>query len=178
MRNTLLLIIVIGSLVGGYYLFSRGDSDTGLAISVGQSGSGPTDSTLPSGDLAKEPTELIELIDGRVSFEADQFSDGQATFYSTKLSSGIEVEYFVVQDTNGIYRAAANACQVCYDTKLGFHQEGDEMVCNTCGNRYPLTKIATEKGGCNPGPISPNLEVVDGQIYLSEGELAQVENFF
>ena len=52
------------------------------------------------------------------------------------------------------------------------------MVCNTCGNKYPLDKIATEKGGCNPAPISPDLEAKDGMIDISISELEDIQEFF
>ncbi|NIQ15684.1 MAG: DUF2318 domain-containing protein, partial [Candidatus Dadabacteria bacterium] len=101
-----------------------------------------------------------------------------AHYYNTELSSGKIIYFFVVKDKDGIYRAAANACQVCFDARMGFDQEGDFMVCNTCGNKYPLEKIATEKGGCNPGPINPDLEVKDGQIIIEESDLEEVAEFF
>lgn len=110
--------------------------------------------------------------------EAAQFDDNQARFFNVKTADGKIIYFFVVKDKSGIYRAAANACQVCFGERKGFHQEGDEIVCNNCGNRYPLEKIATEKGGCNPGPINPNLEVKNGQIIIKQADLEQVSELF
>ena len=125
-----------------------------------------------------EKGEKVDLDNGEVKLAASIFNDNQARFYNVEMSDGKRIYFFVVKDRNGIYRAAANACVVCFKTYKGFRQEGDEIVCNNCGNRYPIEKIATEKGGCNPGPINPNLEVKDGQIIINQTDLEQVSDLF
>lgn len=120
-----------------------------------------------------EKGERVALEDEEVKIKASIFDDNQARFYNIEIG-GKTIYFFVVKDKGGIYRAAANACQVCFSVKKGFHQEGDFIVCNNCGNRYPLEKIATEKGGCNPAPISPNLEIKNGQIVIKQEDIQQV----
>ena len=127
--------------------------------------------------LGKEGQE-VSLADGVISLEAEIFSDNLVHYYNTQLPGGKTIYFFVLKDKDGIYRAASNACQVCFDARMGFRQENDFMVCNTCGNKYPLEKIATEKGGCNPGPINPNLEVKNGKIVIKQSELEEVAGFF
>lgn len=129
-------------------------------------------------EFTGEEGERISLINGELSLESEVFNDGLAHYYNTEFSNGKIIYFFVVKDKNGIYRAAANACQVCFDARMGFRQDGDFMTCNTCRNKYPLNKIATEKGGCNPGPINPNLEVKDGKLIIQRSELEQVAEFF
>ena len=124
-----------------------------------------------------EKGQTVEFADTRAFFDKKSFDDGKAQFINAE-AGGKTVYFFIVKDKNGVYRAAANACQVCADAKMGFRQEGNFMVCNTCGNRYPMEKIATEKGGCNPVPISPNLQVEDGNIIVQELDLKQIINFF
>lgn len=133
---------------------------------------------LTSVEFIGENGEKALLVNGQVNLDSKVFANGLAHYYNTELPSGKTVYFFVLKDKNGIYRAAANACQVCFDARMGFRQEGDFMVCNTCGNEYPLTKIATEKGGCNPGPINPNLEVEDGKLIIKQSDLEQVTEFF
>lgn len=125
-----------------------------------------------------EQGALVVLTDGQLILGAEALDDGFVRYYNTKLSSGKIVYFFVIKDKAGIYRAAANACQVCFDARMGFSQEGDFMVCNTCGNKYSLEKIATEKGGCNPGPINPNLKVKNGKITINQSELEQITDLF
>lgn len=124
-----------------------------------------------------EKGENVVLEDGELRLKASVFDDNQARFYNVEID-GKTIYFFVVKDKKGVYRAAANACQVCFAVKKGFHQEGDFIVCNNCGNRYPLEKIATEKGGCNPLPISPNLEVRNGDLIIKKSDLQAVAEFF
>lgn len=125
-----------------------------------------------------ESGETVNLKNGEVKLPASIFNNNQARFYNVKMSDNKIIYFFVVKDKNGVYRAAANACVVCFKTYKGFRQEGDEIVCNNCGNRYPIEKIATEKGGCNPGPINPNLEVKNSQIIIKQTDLEQVSDLF
>jgi len=132
----------------------------------------------PKVEFSGENGENVSLINGQISLTANTFDDNLAHYYNTELPSGKTVYFFVVKDKKGIYRAAANACQVCFDSRMGFRQQGDFMVCNTCGNKYPLEKIATEKGGCNPGPINPDLKVKNGKLTIKQAELEEIAEFF
>lgn len=119
----------------------------------------------------------VVIKDKQIILSESDFSGTTANFYNTVLS-GKTVYFFVVRDKNGVFRAAANACQVCAESMQGFKQKGNNMVCNTCGNSYPLEKIATEKGGCNPVPINPNLDVEGGNITVTQTDLNNILNFF
>lgn len=129
-------------------------------------------------DFLGEKGEKLILSDGQVQIDAEVLNDNLAHHYNTELPNGKTVYFFVVKDKNGIYRAAADACQVCFQDKMGFRQQGDFMVCNACRNKYPMEKIATEKGGCNPGPINPDLKIQNGKIIIKQSELEQVADFF
>jgi len=125
-----------------------------------------------------EKGENLILNGGATKIPSTVFESQKARFYNVVLASGKTVYFFVVKDKNGKYRAAANGCQVCFSQKKGFRQEGNEMVCNNCGNRYPLEKIATEKGGCNPAPINPDLEVKSNNVIIKQTELEGVAGLF
>ncbi len=122
--------------------------------------------------------DFMALNDNKVELEASSVSDGQAHYFHTILPSGEAVYFFIVKSPDGKLRAAANGCQVCGDALQGFRQEGNFMTCNTCGNKYPLNKIATEKGGCNPAPISPDLKVENGKVTISVSELEEIIEYF
>lgn len=129
-------------------------------------------------DFFGQKGEKVVLENKEIRLEAAQFNNNKARFYNVEMPSGKTVRFFVIKDKKGVYRAAADACQVCFGERKGFRQEGDEIVCNNCGNRYPIEKIATEKGGCNPGPINPNIEVKDGKIVIKQTEIEQVSDLF
>lgn len=87
-----------------------------------------------------------------------EVSDGKAKFYNYTLSDNKEISFFVIKSSDGIFRAAFNACDVCYEKRLGYHQEGDDMVCNKCGRHFPTSKVNEVKGGCNPAPLERTVE--------------------
>jgi len=178
-KNTKVIIIILVVIFGGYFIISRAtnlySSPNNTTLTKVNNKSGNTVQQAP---YFGEKGTSVSLVNGKLSINESDISGNIAHYYNTQLSSGKTVYFFIVKDRTGVYRAAANACQVCFDAKMGFRQEGDYMVCNTCGNKYPLEKIATEKGGCNPGPINPNVPVSNGKLIINEGELLEVANFF
>lgn len=76
---------------------------------------------------------------------------------------GINMEVLAVKAKDGSIRTAFNTCQVCFDSGRGYYvQEGDEVVCQNCGNRFKIEQIEVIKGGCNPVPIFPDNKTDDG----------------
>lgn len=93
-----------------------------------------------------------------------------ASFYSIE-AAGKPIRFFVIRSSDGVYRSAFDACDVCYWAKLGYHQEGDDMVCNKCQKRFPSKYINDISGGCNPVPLERKIEgkelVIDEQALLA-----------
>lgn len=86
---------------------------------------------------------------------------GVVTFYEVD-----RVEFFAVKALDGSIKTAFNACDVCYESHKGYRQEGDYMICNNCGNRYPVSGLGTENsqgGGCWPGYLENR---VDGNFLV------------
>ncbi|HEY7546630.1 MAG TPA: DUF2318 domain-containing protein [Blastocatellia bacterium] len=73
----------------------------------------------------------------------------QAKFFDFN-AAGKQVRFFVLKSSDGVYRAAMDACDTCWHAKKGYHQEGDEMVCNNCGLKFHSARINEVSGGCNP----------------------------
>ena len=178
-KNLFVTVILIGTLVliGGSFWVAKKSSQALSNQNVINQASLPVPA--PSGiNFLGEKGENVNLNNEEIRLATSIFNDNQAHFYNVKMPAGKIIYFFVVKDRNGIYRAAANACVVCFKTYKGFRQEGNEIVCNNCGNRYPVEKIATEKGGCNPGPINPNLEVKSGEVIINKADLDEVLNLF
>jgi len=112
---------------------------------------------------------------GDVKIALADVSDGKAHFYSYD-AGGTQVKYFVLKSSDGKVRAAFDACDVCFAQKKGYHQEGDEMVCNNCGRRFPSTKINEVEGGCNPSPIERTVKGQD--LVLTTDELQAGVQYF
>jgi len=89
----------------------------------------------------------------------------QAKWYEYDLGEK-KIKFFAVRAEGESIKTAFDACDVCYYSGKGYRQEGDYMVCNNCGNRYPIAGLGTENktpGGCWPGYL-PN--VVEGEYVL------------
>jgi len=112
---------------------------------------------------------------GDVKIALADVNDGKAHFYSYD-AGGTQVKYFVLKSSDGKVRAAFDACDVCFAQKKGYHQEGDEMVCNNCGRRFPSTKINEVEGGCNPSPVDRTVK--GGTLVLKTADLQAGVQYF
>ena len=102
-------------------------------------------------------------------------NDGKAHFYSID-ADGKEVRFFVLKSSDGVMRAALDACDICYKAGKGYSQDGEYMVCDNCGLKFHSNKINDVKGGCNPVPV--NRVERDGQVVLSLNELKSNASYF
>jgi uncharacterized membrane protein len=76
-----------------------------------------------------------------------------AKFYPVTVDS-VTMEVVAVKAPDGSIRTALNTCQVCYGSpKAYFVQKGNTLVCQNCGNSFPMDRVGIEAGGCNPVPI-------------------------
>jgi uncharacterized membrane protein len=94
-----------------------------------------------------------------------------AKFYSYD-SNGISVRYFAVKDQQGNAHVAFDACDVCYEAKKGYKQDGDVMQCLNCGKTFSITSIGTENtaGGCWPSFLPMNVDGNDVVIKITDLE--------
>ena len=102
-----------------------------------------------------------------------------AKFYKYKVGN-TAMEVVAVKASDGTIRTAFNTCQVCFDSGRGYYkQEGNELVCQNCGNRFNMDQVEKIKGGCNPVPIMSTDKTEDGtNITISGTFLAQNKQLF
>lgn len=94
---------------------------------------------------------------GEVSIPVSELST-KARFYDYKTASGKTVRFFAMKSADGAYRAALDSCDVCFAEKKGYRQEGEDMVCNNCGNHFHSSQINEVSGGCNPVGLTRRVE--------------------
>ena len=99
----------------------------------------------------------IAVTSGNVVLPASQFDDGKARHYEYR-SGDRRIRYFVLKSSDGVIRAAFDACDVCWPEGKGYFQEGDTMVCRNCGKRFASVLVNEVKGGCNPAPLERRVE--------------------
>ncbi len=92
-----------------------------------------------------------------VVFPANMFSDGAARHFEY-ADGNRTIRYFILKSSDGVLRAAFDACDVCWPAGKGYYQDGDNMVCRNCGRRFASVLVNEVKGGCNPAPLKRQMD--------------------
>lgn len=125
-----------------------------------------------SGCVSENSTGLVSAgtSSGTISIPLNEVSES-AKFYEY-ASNGATVRFFAVKGSDGSVKTAFDACDVCYYSKKGYRQEGKYMICNNCGNRYPIDGLGTENrnpGGCWPSYLENS--VVGDNVLIKKADL-------
>lgn len=120
--------------------------------------------------------EKVKENNGLVSLPLARFADGKAHFFKYR-EGGKDVSFFVVKASDGSYRTAFDACDVCFQAKKGYVQQGDVMVCTNCNQKFATNRIGPhEVGGCNPSYLPAT--VSGSNITFKAQDLKQGARFF
>ena len=149
----------------------------GSVVSFGFLGSGGDDREFPSEATTAAATRVTASPEGEVRLALAELGDGRAKFYDFNGAGGSPIRFFAIRDTDGTYRAALDACEICYHAKKGYYQNGGELVCRQCGNSYAPRLIDESPGGCHPVALpravdGEHLVVQAADIERIEGQLA------
>ncbi len=117
----------------------------------------------------------VAAADGRIEIPIAHVDDGKAHYFQHKVNDST-VKFFVVKSSDGVIRAAFDACDVCFPAKKGYSQDGDFMVCNNCGQRFHSSRINVVKGGCNPAPLTR--QVVADNLVIRVEDVSSGARFF
>jgi uncharacterized membrane protein len=115
-----------------------------------------------------------------VVYPVKDFRNGDARFYSYPAGNGVTIKYFLLKSSDGVIRAAFDACDVCFEAGKGYTQKGDFMVCNNCGRRFASVRVNEVQGGCNPSPLAREIrgekvvlkvkDILEGKPYFTFGK--------
>ncbi len=156
-KNHLPVILVICAvLLGG----------AGVYFAINGIGSDAVSSTA---NLAPKPTG------DQVVYQVSQFADGQARHFEFKHKD-LTIRYFILKSSDGIIRAAFDACDVCWPANKGYYQDGDVMVCRNCGRRFASVLVNEVKGGCNPAPLERSVQ--GEQLILKVQDILEGKQYF
>ena len=111
----------------------------------------------------------------QVSLPASLFEDGKARHFQYAAGK-FNIKYFVLKSSDGIVRAAFDACDVCWPAGKGYFQEGDYMVCRNCGRKFASVLVNEVKGGCNPAPL--NRRVENGKVVIEVQDILDGRQYF
>jgi hypothetical protein len=119
-----------------------------IAVSFMIKGGNGSDTAAKGGDITIVKSEVTE----------------KAKFIPYKAGN-TKMEVIALKAPDGSIRTAFNTCQVCYNSGRGYYvQEGDELVCQNCGNRFKSSQVELIKGGCNMCPYSRKIRLTMAQI--------------
>lgn len=119
---------------------------------------------------ASSPDQKLEF-----TYPVKTFDDGKARFYEFK-SGNTNIKYFILKSSDGVIRAAFDACDVCWPEGKGYVQKGDFMVCKNCGRRFASVRVNDITGGCNPGALKR--EVVGDKLVIKVQDILQGTKYF
>ena len=173
--KTKILVVVVAALVGIVaYLVMSGLDDRPSAAPQRVSRQSSA-STVPASASLPAPSEVGADAGGDVVIPVSQLS-GKASFFEYQTAAGKDVRFFVMKSSDGVYRAALDSCDVCFAGKKGYRQEGDDMVCQKCGNRFPSVGINEVHGGCNPVALTRKVE--GDKLVIKAGDLEKGNYYF
>jgi len=112
----------------------------------------------------------------QVTYPEKTFADGKARHFTHKTEDGVTIRYFIIRSSDGVIRAAFDACDVCWPENKGYSQKGDFMVCKNCGKQFPSARINEVSGGCNPAPLHRKVE--NGNVIIQVSDILQGKRYF
>ena len=150
-------LLAVASLVAGTifaYLRARPGGDPGVSPELSEP---PASVATTTGAGAQIRIPLSDLDAGVARF-----------FEHRPAAGGAPIRFFAVRD-GAAYRAALDACEVCFHARKGYVQRGSHMVCRQCGNAYAPALIDEAPGGCHP--IALRRTVAGGHLVLAAGDV-------
>jgi uncharacterized membrane protein len=156
-KNRLPLILVLCAVViagaGVYLMLNKGG---GNAVSV-------------------ESKVSAEKAGDQMSYPVSMFADGRARHFELKHAN-LTIRYFILKSSDGVIRAAFDACDVCWPAGKGYYQDGDVMVCRNCGRRFASVLVNEVQGGCNPAPLKRSLQ--GEQVVILAQDILEGKQYF
>lgn len=143
------LLVVVGA-VYAYMYFNTSGGTVAANISSGANGS-------------------------QIALPTSLFEDGKARHYEYR-DGQLSIKYFVIKSSDGIIRAAFDACDVCWPAGKGYYQSGDVMICRNCGRQFKSVLVNEVKGGCNPAPLKRTVE--NGQLIIQVKDIIEGKQYF
>jgi uncharacterized membrane protein len=129
----------------------------------------------PGAENPAVPATAARVAGDSVSIPVSVLDDGKAHFFEHRQGP-ITIRYFVIKSSDGVLRAAFDACDVCWPAGKGYAQEGDAMVCRNCGQRFASVKVNEVKGGCNPAPLQRRVE--NGLLVIRLNDILEGQGYF
>lgn len=124
-----------------------------LAVVKLNSSSESAVSSPESSDASSAEQLLTRSENGKIYISSEDISEG-ISFLDYTASDGTAMQYILVKDQDGEIRGALNTCQVCNGSPYAyFVEDGGNVICQNCRNKFSIDVIGLTHGGCNPVPL-------------------------
>lgn len=155
-------------IAGGYYFWNSGQDNTNKIAST----------NAVTQEVVKEPTVENNTVAKDLIIDTSNVTK-KASFIKYDYK-GEPMEVMAVKASDGSIRTAFNTCQVCYSSGRGYYKvQGNNIVCQNCGNVFTADQVGLESGGCNPVPITTTQRTeTDGQISVPGEVMKQASGIF
>jgi uncharacterized membrane protein len=110
-----------------------------------------------------------------VEYAVNLFNDGKARHFRYTVGNQT-ITYFILKSSDGVIRAAFDACDVCWPAGKGYVQVGDQMICRNCGRKFDSVRINEVKGGCNPAPLNRRIE--GDRLIIQKADIVEGIRYF
>ncbi|HEY3491195.1 MAG TPA: DUF2318 domain-containing protein [Candidatus Deferrimicrobiaceae bacterium] len=127
-----------------------------------------------SPEASAKAAGVVESSD-QVTIPLKSLDSGKAIFLQTE-SEGRTLYFLALKTADGKYRSSLDACDVCFRANRGYRQEGDQLVCNNCNQKFAANKLGEAKGGCNPHPLAHRIEGTN--MVIQKADIAAGKNYF
>lgn len=115
--------------------------------------------------------------DASLSFSAANLDSAVPAFWDG-VWNGVPLQLLALSDGSGGVLLAYNTCQVCAGSPYAYFELQDgALVCQNCGNAFPVSSIGENAGDCNPMPVE-QYRLENGQVILEKAELDRAAQAF
>jgi len=164
MMPIIMAVVLVAAIAGGYGVYTYQSTATPVASSTPMVA---TAAAPAAGNAVAAPS--------LVSYPVSLFDDGQAKHFDFQ-DGDKNIRYFVIKSSDGVVRAAFDACDVCWPAGKGYYQEGDVMVCRNCGRKFASNLVNEVQGGCNPAPLKRRVE--NGMLVIHPDDIRNGASYF
>ncbi|MGH7987348.1 MAG: Fe-S-containing protein [Candidatus Binataceae bacterium] len=108
--------------------------------------------------------------------ELDELVPGKVRAFCYRDHAGERLRFLLARDSTGKVHAVFDACRDCYKFHKGYNYSHGYLICQFCGNRYPIKNIAAGEASCVPVPLAHRM--TSGQVTIKVADIMAGQRLF
>ena len=165
-RDFIYIFLCLGALLFSACTSTGNDKKTEVLI--------PTDTEIPNSVNAP----VVDTDEEHLIILAESLKTDVVSFI--QLSPDSKIELLARKGSDGSVKIALGTCQSCNGSPYAYYtQEENFLICNNCGQAFPIEVLDQPGGGCHPSMIDESIiSPVKGGISLDIKGLKEYEPLF